>query len=206
MGKSYIKDIDRGYARMKQELAKLRKQEVAVGLQAGDMTKDGKMTVARLGAIHEFGCTIDREAHSIMTYHKMKLNRKTGETSISKFVKKKRANFAMQHNVGPYSIVIPERSFLRSTFDEKNREWEQTGIKQLDLVATGKKDAATALDVLGHMVQGDIQRKIIDGPFTPNAPSTIRWKKSAKPLIGKTGRMRSSIRYVVRPRGEGEKK
>ena len=205
MGKSYIKDIDRGYARMKQELAKLRKQEVAVGLQAGDMTKDGKMTVARLGAIHEFGCTIDREAHSIMTYHKMKLNRKTGETSISRFVKKKRANFAMQHNVGPYSIEIPERPFLRSTFDEKNKEWQKKAEAQLNLVATGRKDAAGMLNTMGNVIEGDIKRKIASGPFTPNAPSTIRRKKSASPLID-SGRMRSSIRYVIRGRGEGKNK
>ncbi len=210
MGKSYVKDIDRGYKKIKQELIKLRKQEVAVGLQAGDMTQDGKMTVAQLGAIHEFGATINREAHSIMTYHKMKLNRKTGETSISKFVKKKRANFAMQHNVGPYSIVIPERPFLKNTFDEKNKEWERAAIKQVDLVTAGKKDAATVLDALGLMIQRDIQKKIVDGPFTPNAPSTIRKKRKKKrgaitPLID-SGRMRSSVRYIIRGRGEGKKK
>lgn len=205
MGRSYIKDIDRGYAKIKQELAKLRKQEVAVGLQAGDMTKDGKMTVAQLGAIHEFGCTIDREAHSILTYHKMKLDRKAKTASISKFLKKKRANFVMKHDVGPYSIEIPERPFLRSTFDEKNREWEQKAAQQLGMVAAGRKDATGMLSTIGNTIEGDIKRKIATGPFTPNAPSTVRRKKSSKPLID-SGRMRSSIRYIIRGRGEGKNK
>ena len=205
MGKSFIRDIDRGYAKIKQELAKLRKQEVAVGLQAGDMAADGEMTIARLGAIHEFGCTIEQGERTQTIYHKLN---KSGTRFLRKgrFVKAIKSNFARDVSVGAHTINIPERSFLRSTFDEKNREWHAKAEKQVQMVATGKKDAATALDVLGHMVQGDIQRKIIDGPFTPNAPSTIRWKKSARPLIGKTGRMRSSIRYVIRGRGEGKNK
>jgi len=205
MAKSYVKDIDHGYRQIKQELAKLRNQEVAVGLQAGDMAEDGKMTIARLGAVHEFGATIEQGARSIMTYHKTKLNRKTGETSISKFVKKKRANFAMQHNVGPSTINIPERSFLRSTFDEKNKEWQSKAEKQVGLVASGRKDAAGMLNTMGNVIEGDIKRKIVSGPFIPNAPSTIRRKKSSRPLID-SGHMRSSIRYVVRPRGEGKNK
>jgi len=205
MAKSYVKDIDRGYLRIKQELAKLRKQEVAVGLQAGDMTDDGKMTVARLGAIHEFGCTIEQGARKILTYHKMRRDKDTKTASISKFIKKKRANFVMQHDVGPSTIEIPERPFLRSTFDEKNKEWQKKAEAQLNLVATGRKDAAGMLNTMGNVIEGDIKQKIASGPFTPNAPSTIRRKKSATPLID-SGRMRSSIRYIIRGRGEGKNK
>jgi hypothetical protein len=46
-----------------------------------------------------------------------------------------------------------------------------------------------------------VKTKIVQGPFTPNAPSTIRKKKSARPLIH-TGHMRQSIRYVVKKRGD----
>lgn len=205
MGKSFIRDIDRGYAKIKQELAKLRKQEVAVGLQAGDMAADGEMTIARLGAIHEFGCTIEQGERKIMTYHKMRRDKDTKTASISKFIKKKRANFVMQHDVGPSTIEIPERPFLRSTFDEKNKEWQKKAEAQLNLVATGRKDAAGMLNTLGNVLEGDIKRKIASGPFTPNAPSTVRQKKSAKPLID-SGRMRSSVRYIIRGRGEGKKK
>ena len=205
MGKSYIKDIDRGYKKIKQELIKLRKQEVAVGLQAGDMANDGKMTVARLGAIHEFGATIEQGERKILTYHKLRRDKDTKTASISKFIKRKRANFVMQHNVGPSTIEIPERPFLRSTFDEHHKEWEQKAAKQLDMVASGRKDAIGMLNTLGNVVEGDIKRKIASGPFTPNAPSTVRQKKSAKPLID-SGRMRSSVRYIIRGRGEGKNK
>ena len=205
MGKSYVKDIDRGYKKIKQELIKLRKQEVAVGLQAGDMANDGKMTVAQLGAIHEFGATIEQGERKILTYHKLRRDKDTKTASISKFIKRKRANFVMQHNVGPSTIEIPERPFLRSTFDEKHKEWEQKAAKQLDMVASGRKDAIGMLNTLGNVVEGDVKRKIASGPFTPNAPSTVRQKKSAKPLID-SGRMRSSVRYIIRGRGEGKNK
>lgn len=212
MGKSYVKDIDRGYKKIKQELIKLRKQEVAVGLQAGDMANDGKMTVARLGAIHEFGCTIEQGPRKITTYHRVlftvSMNKERQveiHAKLSRFMKKRRANTSRTHDVGPYSIDIPERPFLRSTFDEKHKEWEQKAAKQLDMVASGRKDAIGMLNTLGNVVEGDIKRKIASGPFTPNAPSTVRQKKSAKPLID-SGRMRSSVRYIIRGRGEGKNK
>lgn len=49
---------------------------------------------------------------------------------------------------------------------------------------------------------GLVQEKIESGSYEPNAPSTIRKKKSDKPLID-TGRMRQSVKYVIRKKGSG---
>lgn len=46
-----------------------------------------------------------------------------------------------------------------------------------------------------------VQEKIGNGSFVPNAPSTIRRKGSDKPLID-TGRMRQSVKYVIKGKGE----
>lgn len=181
-------------------LAELKGQEVAVGLQAGDRTKDGKMDIARLGAIHEFGAVIEREARTQTIYHK--INSRGNFAKGGKFVKAKRSNFARNVSVGAHSVVIPERSFMRSTFDEKNVRWKNDAYSQVGLIIDGKSSTKQALDVLGNQMQGDIQKKIVDGPFTPNAPSTIRQKGSAKPLIH-YGRLRQSVRYKVRKRGSG---
>ena len=48
--------------------------------------------------------------------------------------------------------------------------------------------------------KGLIQRKIVDGTFEPNAPSTIRKKGSSRPLID-TGRMRQSVNFIIRRKG-----
>lgn len=198
-----VRDIDRGYARIIKTLAELKGKEIAVGLQAGDKTRDGKMDVARLGAIHEFGASIDVEAHTQTIYHK--INKSGAFTKGGRFVKAKRSNFARDVSVGSHTIEIPARPFMRNTYDQKNREWQAKAQEQVGQVLDGKKDATTMLETMGNIMEGDIKRKIANGPFTPNAPATIRKKKSARPLID-SGRMRQSVRYVVRKRGSGRSK
>ncbi|MBD8026427.1 hypothetical protein H9636_07115 [Ureibacillus sp. Re31] len=94
------------------------------------------------------------------------------------------------------SIVIPERSFIRTTFDEKNAEWVRFIRSQLRLVVTFRIDARTLWERLGAKIVADIQEKITDLDAPPNAPSTIAKKGSSNPLID-TGGLRSRITYRV---------
>lgn len=94
---------------------------------------------------------------------------------------------------------MPQRSFLRSAYDENL----PTIDKMIQRVAHGAVfgfGTNAALNQLGNVVQGMIQRKIVDGPFKPNAPATIKRKKSSRPLID-TGHLRQSIRYVIEKGG-----
>jgi len=97
------------------------------------------------------------------------------------------------------SIVIPERSFLRSTFDEKNGEWAKFVKKQLPKLLDGQMNARTICERLGAKMVGDIQRKLTQLDDPPNAPSTIAQKGSSNPLIDKGGlRMRITYKVVSR--------
>ena len=60
--------------------------------------------------------------------------------------------------------------------------------------------AQDILEKIGVFQKGLIQRKIVDGTFEPNAPSTIRKKGSSRPLID-TGRMRQSVNFIIRRKG-----
>lgn len=96
---------------------------------------------------------------------------------------------------------MPKRSFLRSAYDENKPAIND----MVDKIATGfiqSRGLSTqdALNQLGNVVQGMVQKKIVDGPFTPNAPATIKRKKSDRPLID-TGHLRQSIRYVIKKGG-----
>lgn len=94
---------------------------------------------------------------------------------------------------------MPQRSFLRSAYDENLPVID----KMIQRVANGAVfgfGTNAALNQLGNVVQGMVQRKIVDGPFKPNAPSTIKRKRSSKPLID-TGHLRQSIRYVIERKG-----
>lgn len=97
---------------------------------------------------------------------------------------------------GKGSITIPERSFLRTVFDEKNEEWASFFKSQLKHVLALQMDVQTLFNRLGARMMGDIQEKITDLDAPPNAPSTIAKKGSSNPLID-TGGLRMRITYRV---------
>ena len=94
---------------------------------------------------------------------------------------------------------MPQRSFLRSAYDE-NLPVINKMIQRVANGAVFGLETNAALNQLGNVVQGMVQRKIVDGPFVPNSPATIKRKKSSKPLID-TGHLRQSIRYVIERKG-----
>lgn len=94
---------------------------------------------------------------------------------------------------------MPQRSFLRSAYDE-NLPMIDKMIQRVANGAVFGLGTNAALNQLGNVVQGIVQRKIVDGPFVPNSPATIKRKKSSKPLID-TGHLRQSIRYVIERKG-----
>lgn len=93
-------------------------------------------------------------------------------------------------------IRIPERSFIRSTLDERSREIDEFVAIQVDLMNEGKQDRASSLRKIGVFLQALIRNKINTGPFEANAPSTIASKGSARPLVD-TGRLLQSINFEL---------
>lgn len=94
---------------------------------------------------------------------------------------------------------MPQRSFLRSAYDE-NLPMIDKMIQRVANGAVFGLGTNAALNQLGNVVQGMVQRKIVDGPFVPNSPATIKRKKSSRPLID-TVHLRQSIRYVIERKG-----
>lgn len=96
--------------------------------------------------------------------------------------------------------IIPERSFLRATLAEHEQDYVSALAKDLGLVIDGKEQPEAVFRKLGARFVRDAQMRIRKGIEPANAPSTIKRKKSSKPLID-TGRLRQSIDYEVK-RGE----
>lgn len=94
------------------------------------------------------------------------------------------------------TIEIPERSFIRSAFDENRRRLEVLTAKLVDQVNTGRLTVEKALALLGETHQKHIQRKITTLREPPLAPRTIAEKGSDNPLVDE-GHLRRAIRYVV---------
>jgi hypothetical protein len=91
---------------------------------------------------------------------------------------------------------IPERSFMRSTFDEDLHKLRLAMAQQWAQVNRGKT-VFHALSTVGLMHETAIKEKIRNLKNPPNSPRTIAYKGSDNPLID-GGHMVNSIRYIVR--------
>lgn len=103
------------------------------------------------------------------------------------------ADLGAVHEFGSEDGRIPKRPFLRPTVSENSEKYTNLFIKQVRT----STPVPIALERISLMVQADAVQKINEGNFKPLAPVTIAKKGSSKPLID-TGRMRQSIRGVVR--------
>lgn len=88
---------------------------------------------------------------------------------------------------------IPSRPFLRQTLEENQEKYTAFFVQWFDHGVP----VAQIYERLAVMVQGDVQMNIVKGEWVANAKSTIRRKKSSKPLID-TGKMRQSVRGIVK--------
>lgn len=96
-------------------------------------------------------------------------------------------------------IVIPERSYIRSTFDnkkvfEKLRKKIQPLLKS---VLNGGNDAIDILDFIGLQLTSDVKRTIAEMKEPENHPVTIERKGKGKGLLVDSGRLTNAISYEV---------
>lgn len=97
---------------------------------------------------------------------------------------------------------IPPRPFLRKSVDENTAEINSFLQSKKEDFLRGVS-AEQILKEIGIFQKDLIQEKITEGSYVPNAASTIIRKGSDHPLID-TGRMRQSVNYVIRQKGEGD--
>lgn len=109
------------------------------------------------------------------------------------------ADVAMWNELG--TVHSPPRPFLRQTVENNESGIVSAGAKLIESAIVGGGTAQDALESLGVLVKGFVQDTITSGSFAPNAESTVRQKRSSKPLID-TGQMRQSVNYVIKPKGD----
>lgn len=101
------------------------------------------------------------------------------------------------HEYGTDSI--PMRPWLRTSVARYGRNW---GRAWTGAVTAALKGTPTdvPLRLVGIMMVGDIQSTVLDGPWFPLSPETIRRKGSDVPLVD-SGQMRQSVRAQVQRPG-----
>jgi len=165
-----VRDIDKGFADMLLLDVRLPKA-VDIGL-FGDKNSD----IVKYASANEFGVGTKPSSH-------------TGTQMMA----------AMSRASGVNVRYIPERPFMRKTFDEKREDIVKFIKEMIELYSKGRvKDLSKYFAIVGAKMKKEIQRTITTASSwaVPNAPSTIAKKGSSKPLID-TGRMRAAITYKV---------
>lgn len=87
----------------------------------------------------------------------------------------------------------PPRPFFRQMIEENSPNW---GRQIGKLLKANGGDSAAALDAMGSVIKGQLQRSINQFTSPPLAPSTIAAKGFDKPLI-ETAHMLRSVDYEV---------
>ena len=176
------------YKKLKNAIKAMSEEwNVKVGLlsgKGGEEQISEDLDLAGLGAIHEFGATINvTDKMRAFFRHQFKINLKKTTTTI----------------------VIPARSFLElpiATQTKKLRKYLLESFDDLETVEywiAEKGDLMTVAVMLGAAGVRLVNEAFETsgwGNWAPNSPLTIAQKGSAMPLVD-TGKLRQSITYEV---------
>jgi hypothetical protein len=92
---------------------------------------------------------------------------------------------------------IPERSFMRSTVDEKQQEWNKALDRIVGSITEGDiSNIEQKISFVAEQMVNDIKEKIDSNVPPPLSEATKKRKGSSRTLID-TGIMRASITYKV---------
>ncbi len=105
-------------------------------------------------------------------------------------------DIASIHEFGAPAAGIPQRSFIRGWFDERQGEIQTTLKQQIGQAVAGKRPLAQALARAALILEGSVKDRIRHHIPPPLAPATIKRKGSSTPLID-TGQLRNAIRARV---------
>lgn len=186
---------------MNKALAELDKLD-SYSLQIGIFGEDDSF-VQMIAGVNEFGLTIRPKGQFLTIPTKAAGDRRAGEIP-GLFRPKGKNILAVEDGKGGLivmfylkkEVTIPERSFIRSTFDEQNDKWGTTFENWLDDIISGHFGAEQVFQRLGAMMAADVQMKIRDLYDPANAPATALRKGANNPLID-TGSMRQRVTWKV---------
>lgn len=153
-----------------------------------------------IASANEFGATINHPGGQpyIIVDRPPKKDRKNeialedGKTLV--FLKKGRKGMGVTK---PHNIIIPARSFVRSTMDMNQEKYNTQAVREWNAILDGPKDMQQALSAIGLMIETDIRNTIRTLKDPPNAPATVARKGSDNPLIDQ-GTLVGSIRFAVK--------
>ena len=93
--------------------------------------------------------------------------------------------------------TVPQRSFIRSWFDERQEFITGTIRGQFQQVLDGKRTLEQASERVALALEGDVKQRILTNIPPPLKPATIARKGSSLALVDR-GILRNAIRAIVK--------
>jgi hypothetical protein len=167
-----ITDDDSGFKSITMNIKELNRKNIKIGI----FGKDDSFQVMK-ASVHEFGAKI-------------------------KVTPKMRAWFhykGFHLNPSTKEIVIPERSFIRKTFDQKGRKIEELTEEQIANIFAQKTNAKFALKLMAEDLIGMVRKTMTDVDTPPLSGMTKKMRRGSgdyNPLVD-DGRMRQSVTHQI---------
>lgn len=167
---------------------------VLVGIHEDAGEGGGDLTMAQLGAVHEFGADIDHPGGTPYGYK----TKEDAEAHRIRFLKKGEGHKVLGVT-GPHVISIPARPWLVPGVENGEAEY----IAEIEDGIKKGLDNDTILGRIGGTAVGFAQKAIDDKATPPNAPSTIKKKGFNNPLVV-SGAMKQSVTFSLSDRAPDE--
>jgi hypothetical protein len=188
---------DRGWVRIQLALRRLDGYQATIGLHPDSGQHKGEISNVGLGVVHEFGVQFMHPGGTpFMVTDQGGSSRSGGMVYTGAVVFLRKGDPRAIGITQPHIIQIPERSFVRSTWDKKVRGYERLMMRQAVLVIDGKAKPQEAIGRVGEKVLADVRRTMNRGVPPPLKPETIRRKRSSKPLID-TAQLKQALTVKV---------
>lgn len=155
-------------------LKELESYQVAVGI----LSKSGG-EMLMIANVHEFGCSIPvtNKMRGFLAY-----------------------NYGVHLKRDTKVIKIPERSFIRSSYDNKRNQVFEKGEDLIGQVVEGSLSARAFYELLGQTCADTIREYLVSEVNSPaNSELTIKNKESSNPLVD-SGQLAAAITYEIRGR------
>lgn len=194
-----IFDENENLLALQRELDELDQYAIEIGVFGTDDS-----FYAMLASVHEFGMQIKAKNKYLAIPTKEAGTKRPADFGNELFKPKGKNVLAVATPNGGIKVMfilkesvnIPERSFIRSTFDEKNDEWMDFLQDQIERVCNLEINARDVFERLGSRIAADIQKKMVDIRTPKNAALTIANKGSSNPLID-TGELKRHVTWKV---------
>lgn len=198
-----IEDDHTAYDQITKEIQELDNLSLEIGVFGSDDS-----FYAMIAGVHEFGMSIKAKGKFLVIPLSAKYKDVDPKSLDLFFMRTKEGHNFLCRNVGKGKIEfcymlakqvnIPERSFIRSTFDENLDSWVAFFAKRIEKICQAEMTAKQAYDQLGARIVGDVQKKMRNLRTPPLSGVTIAGRKrhSSNPLVD-TGQLRQHVTWRV---------